>query len=72
MTNRKSPERQGKVQLIDARESWVKMSKSLGDKRKEISPEQIEDITRLYGEFTENERVKVFPNEVLRLPAHHR
>ena len=63
VTNRKSPERQGTVQLIDARESWVKMRKSLGDKRKEISPEQIEDITRLYGEFTENERVKVFPNE---------
>ena len=63
VTNRKSPERQGKVQLVDARESWVKMRKSLGDKRKEISPEQIEDITRLYGEFTENERVKIFPNE---------
>jgi type I restriction enzyme M protein len=63
VTNRKSPERQGKVQLVDARESWVKMRKSLGDKRKEISPDQIDEITRLYGEFTENERVKVFPNE---------
>jgi type I restriction enzyme M protein len=63
VTNRKSPERQGKVQLVDARECWVKMRKSLGDKRKEISPDQIEEITRLYGEFTENERVKVFPNE---------
>jgi type I restriction enzyme M protein len=63
VTNRKSPERRGKVQLVDARECWVKMRKSLGDKRKEISPEQIEEITRLYGEFTENERVKVFTNE---------
>ena len=63
VTNRKSPERRGKVQLVDARESWVKMRKSLGDKRKEISPDQIDDITRLYGEFTENERVKVFTNE---------
>jgi type I restriction enzyme M protein len=63
VTNRKSPERQGKVQLVDARESWVKMRKSLGDKRKELSPDQIDEITRLYGEFTENERVKVFPNE---------
>ena len=43
VTNRKSPERRGKVQLIDAREYWVKMRKSLGDKRKEISPEQIDD-----------------------------
>jgi type I restriction enzyme M protein len=62
VTNRKAPERRGKVQLVDARESFVKMRKSLGDKRKEISSEQIDDITCLYGEFTENERVKIFPN----------
>ena len=63
VTNRKSEERRGKVQLVDAREYWVKMKKSLGDKRKEISPEQIDEITRLYGDFTENEKVKIFPNE---------
>jgi type I restriction enzyme M protein len=63
VTNRKSPERQGKVQLVDARESWVKMRKSLGEKRKEISLEQIEEITRLYGDFEEGEKVKVFPNQ---------
>jgi len=63
VTNRKSPDRRGLVQLIDARESWTKMRKSLGDKRKEISAEQIEEITRLYGDFTEGDRVKIFPNE---------
>jgi type I restriction enzyme M protein len=63
VTNRKSAERRGKVQLIDARDFFVKMRKSLGEKRKEISPEQIEEITRLYGEFSENDRVKIFPNE---------
>jgi type I restriction enzyme M protein len=63
VTNRKSPERRGKVQLVDARESWVKMRKSLGEKRKEISTEQIEEITRLYGAFAEDERVKILPNE---------
>ncbi len=63
VTNRKSAARRGKVQLVDARELWVKMRKSLGEKRKQISPEQIEEITRLYGAFEENERVKVFPNE---------
>jgi type I restriction enzyme M protein len=63
VTNRKSPERRGKVQLVDAREYFVKMRKSLGEKRKEISAEQIDDITRLYGEFSEGEKVKVFPNE---------
>src|SRR5918999_1710492 len=63
VTNRKRPERRGKVQLVDARELWVKMRKSLGEKRKAISPEQIEVITRLYGDFDENERVKIFRNE---------
>ena len=63
VTNRKAPERRGKVQLVDAREYFVKMRKSLGDKRKEISPEQIEQVTRWYGEFVEGEKVKIFPNE---------
>jgi type I restriction enzyme M protein len=63
VTNRKSPERKGKVQLVDARELFVKMRKSLGEKRKQISDEQIAEIVRLYGDFTENEKVKVFPNE---------
>jgi type I restriction enzyme M protein len=63
VTNRKSRERCGKVQLIDAREYFVKMRKSLGEKRKEVSPEQIETITRLYGEFTVGEHVKIFRNE---------
>ena len=63
VTNRKAPERRGKVQLVDAREYFVKMRKSLGEKRKEISGTQIEEITRLYGGFQEGEKVKVFPNE---------
>ena len=63
VTNRKSPKRRGKVQLIDARESWTKMRKSLGNKRKQISEEQIAELTRLYGAFEEGQRVKIFPNE---------
>jgi type I restriction enzyme M protein len=63
VTNRKSPERKGKVQLVDARELFVKMRKSLGEKRKQISDDQIAEIVRLYGDFTENEKVKIFPNE---------
>ena len=62
VTNRKAPERRGKVQLVDAREYFVKMRKSLGEKRKEISNAQIEEITRLYGAFVEGEQVKLFPN----------
>ena len=52
VTNRKSKERRGKVQLIDARDYFVKMRKSLGEKRKEISDEQITQITHLYADFT--------------------
>jgi type I restriction enzyme M protein len=62
LTNRKAPERRGTVQLVDARGSWVKMRRSLGNKRKEISAKQIEEITRLYGDFTEGEHVKILPN----------
>ena len=51
------------MQLVDARELFVKMRKSLGEKRKEISADQIDEITRLYGDFAEGDRVKIFPNE---------
>ena len=70
LSNRKAPENRGKVVLLDARDQWVKMRKSLGDKRKEISPEQIEQITRWYADALEvaadessegHGRVRVFP-----------
>jgi type I restriction enzyme M protein len=64
VSNRKSKERQGKVQLIDARTFFVKMRRSLGEKRKEISDAQIDEITRMYGDFTESEFVKIFENAV--------
>ena len=63
VSNRKSEARRGKVQLIDAREQFVKMRKSLGEKRREISAEQIEEITRLHGAFTEGDLVKIVDNE---------
>lgn len=65
LTNRKDPERQGKVQLIDASSMWVKMRKSLGDKRKMMSPENIADVVKLHGEFedADPEYSKVFANE---------
>jgi type I restriction enzyme M protein len=49
VSNRKPAARKGKVQLIDASGFWQKMRKSLGSKRKELSPEHIDDITRLFG-----------------------
>jgi type I restriction enzyme M protein len=50
VSNRKPDQRKGKVQLIDASSFWQKMRKSLGSKRKELSPEHIEDITKLFGD----------------------
>jgi type I restriction enzyme M protein len=63
VTNRKRAERRGLVQLIDTRQLFVRMRKSLGDKRKEISAEQIDEITSLYGDFLESDRVRILPNE---------
>ena len=50
LSNRKPDERKGLVQLIDASNSWQKMRKSLGSKRKEMSDEHIAAITRLFGQ----------------------
>ena len=72
VTNRKAPERRGKVQLVDAREYFVKMRKSLGEKRKQISDAQIAEITRLYGEFSGGREGQDLPQRGLRLPADHR
>ena len=63
VTNRKTPERRGLVQLVDTRELWQKTRKSLGEKRKELSAGHIAEITRLYGSFEEGDRVKILPNE---------
>ncbi|HKN30892.1 MAG TPA: class I SAM-dependent DNA methyltransferase [Roseiarcus sp.] len=53
VSNRKPGPRKGKVQLIDASSFWRKMRKSLGSKRKEMSEEQIADVTRLFGAFVQ-------------------
>lgn len=50
LSNRKNPERRGKVALVDAREMYVKMRKSLGNKRREITTEQIATVTDLYAD----------------------
>lgn len=68
VTNRKEKYRRGKIQLIDATTYFVKMRKSLGNKRNEIGdgsngkPDHIADITRLYGDFKESEHVRIFDN----------
>lgn len=63
VTNKKAPERRGKIQLINSVDFYRKMRRSLGQKRKEISEEQIKEITNTYGDFTQNEHSKIFDNE---------
>jgi type I restriction enzyme M protein len=63
VTNRKNKLRQGKIQLINAVDSFVKMRKSLGNKRNEISKEQMEEIVRIYGDYQPTENSKIFDNE---------
>ncbi len=63
VTNRKEKERRGKIQLINAIEFFSKMTRSLGNKRNEISDEHIDRITKIYGAFKENEYCKIFPNK---------
>lgn len=62
LTNKKERKRKGKVQLINAVGMYEKMSKSLGNKRNLISSAQIDEITRVYGEFMEGEFCKIFDN----------
>ncbi len=62
ITNKKPKHRSGKVQLINAVNSFKKMSKSLGSKRNELSEEHIHEITKWYGDFEENETCKIFDN----------
>ncbi|WP_275315264.1 type I restriction-modification system subunit M [Tenacibaculum bernardetii] len=62
ISNHKATERKGKVQLINAVDYFKKMSKSLGDKRNELSDQHIQDITKLYGDFSANEHCKIFDN----------
>lgn len=51
VTNRKTPARRGKVQLIDATSFWVPMRKSLGDKRREIPLVRSQDILKIIADF---------------------
>ncbi len=62
VTNRKPSERRGKVQLINAADQHRKMRRSLGQKRNEITDDQVTEIVRLYNEFAEGERVRIFDN----------
>ena len=60
LSNNKRPDRRHKVQLIDATSKWVQMRRSLGEKRREISSDQIDEITNLFTAFEETDQSKIF------------
>jgi type I restriction enzyme M protein len=62
LSNRKEKHRTGKIQLIDARERWTPMKRSLGNKRRWLDQTAIDDITREHGALTESKTSKVFDN----------
>ena len=72
LTNRKAAGHKGKVVLLDARDQFAKMRKSLGDKRKYLTADHIKETTRLYADaldvaqdatHPQHGKVKVFANE---------
>ena len=70
VTNHKEECRKGKIQLLDAREYYIPMRRSQGNKRRKIGegkeegePDQIAEIVKFYGSFEDDDISKVFYNE---------
>ncbi|MBW4622128.1 MAG: type I restriction-modification system subunit M [Cyanosarcina radialis HA8281-LM2] len=63
VTNRKQADRKGKVQLIDGRELWQPMRRSLGNKRRYMGEADIASVVQEYGRFAETKISKIFDNE---------
>jgi type I restriction enzyme M protein len=62
LSNRKPAYRKGQVQLIDASQWFKSLRKNLGKKNCELSPENIERISRTFLDFKETPESKIFPN----------
>jgi len=74
VTDRKTKERKGKVQLINSTAEGMNdndnpfyrmMLRSLGNKRKLIHEEAIQFITKIYGEFKPSKYCKIYDNDDL-------
>jgi type I restriction enzyme M protein len=62
VTNKKSSDRKGKVQLIDGTSFFTSMRKNLGDKGKYINEDQTTQLFETYQNNKENEFCKIHPN----------
>ncbi|MBT5215543.1 N-6 DNA methylase, partial [Candidatus Woesearchaeota archaeon] len=63
VTNKKSSQRKGKIQLIDGSGFYKNMRKNLGEKNKEISNKQREELIQSYLDFEESDISKIYSNE---------
>lgn len=61
LSTRKEEERRGMVQLIDASSFKTSLRKNQGNKRYEISQEQIDEIVRMYIEGSDHGKTVVVP-----------
>jgi type I restriction enzyme M protein len=62
VSNRKAAHRRGKIQLIDARERYTPMKRSLGDKRRYLDQAALDAVTREHGAFANSKTSRVFDN----------
>jgi len=62
LSNKKPAHRKGQVQLIDASQWFKPLRKNLGKKNCELSPEDIERISRTFLNFKDTSESKIFPN----------
>ena len=61
--NNKPAKRKGKIQLINAVDFWKPMKRSLGNKRRRIVEEQINEIISIHKKFKEGQHSKIFKLE---------
>ncbi len=62
VSNRKAAHRKGRIQLIDARERYTPMKRSLGDKRRYLDQAALDAVTREHGSMAHGETSRVFDN----------
>jgi type I restriction enzyme M protein len=62
VSNRKAEHRKGRIQLIDARERYTPMKRSLGDKRRYLDSDALDAVTREHGSLENSQTSRVFEN----------
>ena len=62
LSNKKSDERKGKVQLINATEMKASMWKNMGKKNAELSPDIRKEIVRIFMDMDESDISRVYEN----------